>query len=219
MVLAKIRTIVIAVVLSQDSAHIELAFINVIFGVQRNNRVPFAVHKFATGFITISRPCAVADPFIKRSRAVLATYCRVIDCHAIACSVVMDLVRSIPTCPVLQIQATISFHSICYGILHPATSADEQAKHICLIGINGCARKVDGVVVDNPMAAGCVYEAAEFLGIICGYGSAACLESIRAVAGVFAVIPDGDNSIAPAIAQKTASTVLRVAVLANGHVE
>ena len=127
MILAKIRTVVIAVVLSWDSAHVELAFINVILGVQRNDSVPFAVHKFAADLITISRPCAVANPFIKRSRAVLTFYCRVLDCHAIAGSVVMDLVRSIPTCPVLQIQAAISFRSICCGILHPATSADEQA--------------------------------------------------------------------------------------------
>ena len=69
------------------------------------------------------------------------------------------------------------------------------------------------------MAAGCVYEAAKLACAVCGYGGVVRLESIRTVAGVFGAIPDGDDSIAPAITQKTTGTVLRVAVLANGHVE
>ena len=46
--------------------------------------------------------------------------------------------------------------------IHLAATANEQAKRCSTLGINGYARKINGVVVDDPMTAGCVYEAAEF---------------------------------------------------------
>ena len=161
-VLAEIGTVAIAVVVSRLSAHVELTVINAVFGMKRNDDIPFAVHEFAGVFISIGRPRAVADPFIKRSSIVVAFDCRVVDFHAIARSNTIDLICSVPTRLVLQIQAAISFHSICCGILRPTASTDEQTKRCSALGIDGCTRKIDGIVVDNPVTAGCIYEPAEF---------------------------------------------------------
>ena len=112
MVIAESRPIVIAVVTSRLSTHVELAAIGTVIGMQRNDSVPFAINKLAAGFVAIGRLSAIANPFIKRSITVVAFDCRVVDFHAIACSSI-DLICSIPTCPVLQVQAAISFYSIC----------------------------------------------------------------------------------------------------------
>ena len=195
-VFTELRAILVAVVASHITAHIQ----RIGLGVQRNDRVPFAVHKFAALLYTIT------DPFVEDR------YLGRINCD------VGNFIGCFPISPVFQVQARIGLGAI-YSSSHLAATANEQAKRCSALGNNGCAREIDGVVVDNPMATRSVYETAEFACAACGYGSVVRLESIRAVAGVFAAIPNGYNGIAPAIAQKTASAVLRVAVLANGHVE
>ena len=101
MLLAKIRSIVVAIVASRRSAHVELTVINAVLGMQRNDDVPFAVNKLAASFRAIGRSRTITDPFIKRSITAATFYRRVIDFHAITRSGATDLVCGVPTCPVL----------------------------------------------------------------------------------------------------------------------
>ena len=69
------------------------------------------------------------------------------------------------------------------------------------------------------MATGGVYETADLGRAICGHGRfVGSFEGVGAVAGIRS-IANGDDGVAPAVAQKTTGAVELVAVLAHGHSE
>ena len=65
-----------------------------------------------------------------------------------------------------------------------------------------------------------VYEAADLGRAICGHGRVVgSFEGIGVIAGARSSIANGDDGIAPAVAQKTTGAVLCIAVLADVHSE
>ena len=70
------------------------------------------------------------------------------------------------------------------------------------------------------MATSSVYETADLGRVICGHGRVVgSFEGVGAAAGIRSSIANGDDGVAPAVAQKTTGAVELVAVLAHGHSE
>ena len=125
----------VAVVFCGIAAHVKLFAL----GMKRNDRVPVTVHEFAAG------PYAIADPFVED----LSLGIRNINAF--------NLIGSLPRCPVLQVQTRVFLDSIRHSVVHLAAATDKHAKRLSGVGIDRCTRKIDGVVVDDPVAARGVY--------------------------------------------------------------
>ena len=184
------------------AVHVQL----VILRVQRNDRVPVGVHEFAA-FVWFY---TAANPFIER-RYTRRNDGPLADGHPIG---------GLPISPVLQVQTYVVLDAICRLIIHLAATTNQNAERLGGVCINGCAREIDGVVVDNPVTTGCVYEAADLGRAICGHGRVVgSFEGVGAAAGIRSSIANGDDGVAPAVAQKTTGAVERITVPTDVHLE
>ena len=200
--LAESRAVPIAVVMCGIAVHVQL----VILRVQRNDRVPVGVHEFAA-FVWFY---TAANPFIER-RYTRRNDGPLADGHPIG---------GLPISPVLQVQTYVVLDAICRLIIHLAATTNQNAERLGGVCINGCAREIDGVVVDNPVATGCVYEAADLGRVVCSYSRVVrSFEGIGAVAVVHGSIANGNGSFAPAVAQKATGALERITVPTDVHLE
>ena len=184
------------------AVHVQL----VILRVQRNDRVPVGVHEFAA-FVWFY---TAANPFIERR------YTRRNDGPLAA----GHPIGGLPISPVLQVQTYVVLDAICRLIIHLAATTNQNAERLGGVCMNGCAREIDGVVVDNPVTTGCVYEAADLGRAICGHGRVVgSFEGVGAAAGIRSSIANGDDGVAPAVAQKTTGAVERITVPTDVHLE
>ena len=184
------------------AVHVQL----VILRVQRNDRVPVGVHEFAA-FVWFY---TAANPFIER-RYTRRNDGPLADGHPIG---------GLPISPVLQVQTYVVLDAICRLIIHLAATTNQNAERLGGVCMNGCAREIDGVVVDNPVTTGCVYEAADLGRAICGHGRVVgSFEGVGAAAGIRSSIANGDDGVAPAVAQKTTGAVERITVPTDVHLE
>ena len=184
------------------AVHVQL----VILRVQRNDRVPVGVHEFAA-FVWFY---TAANPFIERR------YTRRNDGPLAA----GHPIGGLPISPVLQVQTYVVLDAICRLIIHPAATTNQNAERLGGVCMDGCAREIDGVVVDNPVTTGCVYEAADLGRAICGHGRVVgSFEGVGAAAGIRSSIANGDDGVAPAVAQKTTGAVERITVPTDVHLE
>ena len=70
------------------------------------------------------------------------------------------------------------------------------------------------------MTAGCVYEAADLGRVACSHSRVVGrFEGVGAAAGVCSSIANGDDGVAPAVAQKATGTVERITVPTDVHLE
>ena len=200
--LAESRAVPVAVVMCGIAVHVQL----VILRVQRNDRVPVGVHEFAA-FVWFY---TAANPFIERR------YTRRNDGPLAA----GHPIGGLPISSVLQVQTYVVLDAICRLIIHLAATTNQNAERLGGVCMNGCAREIDGVVVDNPVTTGCVYEAADLGRVVCSYSRVVrSFEGIGAVAVVHGSIANGNGSFAPAVAQKATGALERITVPTDVHLE
>ena len=179
------------------TAHIEL----LAHGVQRYQAVALAVHRRA------ARPCRGGNPLVK-------------ICHRTRRNfpIIRNLIGCRPLGPVLEVEARVSVLGaepvvrIAY-----AAASKQDAKGSGTGSAKARIGKVEGIIIDDEVAAHDVEQAAELGGAV---GRDACVvggESIRTVA--VRIAADGDDRITPAVAQKAAGAVLGISVRANVHGE